>query len=510
MKKFTLNILKDYPIVVSALMLGLVFQREILGLLVFIGLAPFLSFLENTRQSKFFKSWLGGFLFSAIVIHWFLANSPSAWAGISGWETKIAHIFVWLGSAAIFGLNWGLFAWLFRLIKTGGAFDFLTIPSAWILGEYFKALLFSFFFWGQGAALGPYWTFGHLGYAAPQFFLAGRLVGLYGLSFMIVLINLVFLRLIKKTADLKTVFAVAASVALLVAGGRALIGGEGTTKIRVAALQLQSQSRADIFWLQDIINQKKVEGVLPLDVFVAPENSRLFPNFKEKEMFQSLLNKTGVSVSSAYKFDELGRRFGSISYQAASGRLISRQQKTFLIPAGEFMPKNLEWFFRLANPKLLQRFNQLRKIERGADEERLVAYGGLRLAALSCSGVIAPSFYRNLTKQGAQILINSASQEIIRGSEAFHGQIKSMALWHAVANARPFVQSANGGFSYLIDKDGRFIGRSDKIKDDIIVGDLTLENRLTPYSLFGEWMIAAAFLIVLGKIGGLFLNKRKR
>lgn len=472
------------------------FSHGNLFFLAFAGLIPLIRFLEKSEKNEFRLCWLGGWIFSAIVIGWFLANSPENWIQVRGWPIKFAPVFVWLESSLVLGLGWGIFGWLFFHLKKGGAQNLFAVPAAWIAGEYLKGWIFSVFSWGSGASIGPLWTFGNLGYAALPFLAASKLVGLYGLGFLVVFVNLALWKFFRGDIGRKKILAIAAAIIILPALGGYFYPSSGRT-IRAAAFQLQPDSAADVGWLEEIAARKNSGGLLPADIVVAPENSLLFPNFSEKEILKSLLKPEGALISAGYRFNDEGQKEGRIVYQNYGGEVVADQRKTFLIPTGEFLPKHLEWLLRLIKPETIAEFQKTRGVSSGRNEERPVEIGGLKIAALSCSAIIAPVIYQTQAARGADALVNSASHEIIRNSGAFNAQIKMMVRFIAAANARPLIQSVRGGFSYIVDKNGRIAASTEKIQDDLISARVEAAGRLTPYSRFGEWVLMAAFLILV-------------
>lgn len=112
-----------------------------------------------------------------------------------------------------------------------------------------------------------------------------------------------------------------------------------------------------------------------------------------------------------------------------------------------------------------------------------------------CSSIISPLDYRQFTKSGATVLTNSASLQIFGGTLMFNREQKSLARFMAIANARYFLQSANGDKAYAIDHNGQtrsqISGHS--------TTDVTVQNnsKKTIYTQLGEWLVWTGGVVAL-------------
>jgi apolipoprotein N-acyltransferase len=110
---------------------------------------------------------------------------------------------------------------------------------------------------------------------------------------------------------------------------------------------------------------------------------------------------------------------------------------------------------------------------------------------------MSPEFYNQLAAQGASIFTNSAALDSMGVSPLFHLESKTMNKLSAIANARPFVQSAKGGPAYIINKDGKIYSYDDNNEGGVALASVEANTTRTAYSYLGEWVVALSFVITI-------------
>ncbi|MEK7179897.1 MAG: nitrilase-related carbon-nitrogen hydrolase [Patescibacteria group bacterium] len=494
----------------SALLFALSFETPYLWWLALIGLIPFLIFLEKvqalnvnskTHQQKdaLLGGWLMGSIFFALVFRWVLYAFPGDWAGLSNSLTSVPLFAIaWLIISVVVGFSSALFGFFALKFPT---YPIFIIPSIWVLSEYVRAWLFSLFSWGQGATLGPYWSFGNLGFTLidTPAILWSRIIGLYGVSFLVILINcLIFRFFIKK--DIKIVllipflliiFFLPKILFFITPEKKVLSVALVSTQIR---LGFSGEKEFGALW-HDSLESNKISPVP--DIVVFPEGARLFATNDAENVFLGEIfsdkKKPGLIITSDIVSTSEGLK-EQIIYRNQKGELVSIQGKSFLIPAGEYMPFVLKSFITLFKDRLtLERFTTLRTRIKSEEIEKPVVFGETQIGTLLCSGITSPLLYRSLSNDGAEILVNSASQIIFQNHPFFLLQAKTLARFQAIANARPFLQASNGGQSFSIDSNGRVINQTNSFKNQILIVSVSPSKIKTPYTRFGDWP-----LIVIG------------
>lgn len=503
----------------SALLLSLSFEEPFLWWIALTALVPFLTFLQilknehaNAYRNAFFGGWIFGFVFFSFIFRFVLYSFPGGWAGVANtFSAGFLFAIAWLGLSLFVSLSFALFGVLslkfFRILPLA------ILPSLWILAEYLRSVLFGIFTWGPGATLGDYWTFGSLGYVfidTPIVFWS-RLVGLYGLSFLVVLVNILFLRILKK--EFYLIFPLAISTFfLLFAPGLLFLKEPETKTIRIALVHTNillgslNGEGFNLLWEKAVAKENKFEQP---DIVIFPEGGNLFSSDSEQTLLKNIFSekgKDGLVITSASVADTQGVREQMI-FRNQNNEILSVQDKTFLIPGGEYFPVVLKIFLYLQDKTLFERFVSSRARIPGDISEKPISFGETKIGALMCSSIVSPAPYRSLTNEGAEILVNSASQIVFRNQPFFLRYMKTMARFHAISNGRPFLQASNGGQSFLIDSKGGVVEETSSFGNQILFVKAFPSRVKNMYVRLGDWPLIAALVLVICSI---FRSRRFR
>lgn len=166
--------------------------------------------------------------------------------------------------------------------------------------------------------------------------------------------------------------------------------------------------------------------------------------------------------------------------------VFARRQKARLIPAGEYLPYAAEYILKATHSQtMLANFKVQRQLQPGTVKAAPVDIGnGIVVGSGVCASVIAPEDYRHMTKNGANLLTNSAALGIF-DSPIFDLEHGGLAKFMATANARPFVQSSSDGYAFALDHNGKTLTR---IKPGTAAVTIHTNTKKTPYTLIGEWV----------------------
>ena len=501
--------------VISAILLGLSFEKPYLWWIALFGLTPFLIFLEKIqssdsdvktarkRRDALLGGWLFGFVFFALIFRWVLYSFPGDWAGLHNSLTSVSLFGIsWLMISIVVGFSFALFGFLALRFGTRSIF---VIPSIWALSEYLRAWLFSLFSWGPGGSLGPHWTFGNLGYALidTPAILWSRVFGLYGASFIAVFINVLIFRLVIKRNIRAVPFLI--SVIILFFLPKIIFVDKQEEKLLNVAL-VHTEIKLGFLGEKNLIlllEEAKKSGEISEkpDIVVFPEGARLFASDNaEKTLLERIFpdkEKAGLIITSDIISTKQGLK-EQIIYRDQQGKLLSIQDKSFLIPAGEYLPLVLKGFITFfQDPSFIYRFDILRTRIKGKEAPKPVPFGDTRIGTILCSGITSPLLYRSLSDDGAEILVNSASQIIFKNRSFFLSQVKTMARFQAIGNARPFLQASNGGQSFLINSRGKIVAETASFKNQILFVKVSPSKDKTFHTRFGDWPFVIGVLVLI-------------
>jgi apolipoprotein N-acyltransferase len=113
-----------------------------------------------------------------------------------------------------------------------------------------------------------------------------------------------------------------------------------------------------------------------------------------------------------------------------------------------------------------------------------------------------PGLNSNFVREGAEVLVNLTNDSWSRrDSSQFQHHVA--ALFRAVENRVYLVRSSNAGVTSVIDPKGQVVaGPLPTFQEGYLIYDVPLAKKrvLTPYTLFGDWMVAVLSLLLLGEL----------
>ena len=466
------------------------------------------------------RIWAVGVVFFAITVSWIYRINATDLLS----DPWLRWLFLFITLAAIvlvFSIGFLFFAYLIRKLKISlqNPISFVLLPAIWIVGEFIRSFLFSVITFGSGASLGDYWNFGNFGFGASitPLVYAGRLVGFYGVSFLVLLLALAIFQLLFGKLKKQAI------IALFVVG---LVPALGFLIYRVP-VDSKNANVGLVFIESDFTIKDKYEvplkqsilqksSVSP-EVLIMPEYSGFLekedPQPEDQEISNILFknNPDGKIFSSQSVYADEGR-YNSVVMLDKFGTKLEAQNKQFLIPAGEFIPYVFQGILLASgNPSLLNGHKNEKSLLKGAEPAKPIVVGDISYGVLACSGAIAPGYYRQLSKDGAEVLVNTASIASMGLQGFYFEQSKQMARFIAVSNSRSFLQSAKGGQSYIIDRNGKFVLESQGKDTQYFDYNIKSDSTMTLYTFMGEWMIFASGLgiIIYGYIRYVGFSKSK-
>ncbi len=179
---------------------------------------------------------------------------------------------------------------------------------------------------------------------------------------------------------------------------------------------------------------------------------------------------------------------------------LQAQDKYRLIPGGEDLPYLVRIGLRATGQVgTLNYFSYAKGVIRGPKQLEPFEVGdGVKVGAAVCSSIIAPQDYRWLASRGANVFSNSASLGIFQGSPVFFLQQRSFGRFMAVANARGYLQSANGATGYAYTHNGELLTLFSGIDSQVVT--VQTNSRHTFYTKTGE-LIPWSGLLILAYLG---------
>lgn len=433
-----------------------------------------------------------GLVYFGLIISWMFTIRTAEIA--QGIAVKFVAVSAGLIMTGSFALGFVLFVWLYRRLglRLTQRRALWMVPALWIVTEYLRAIIFSIVSMGPGGRIGPYWTFGNLGYfiAETPLGFAARFGGLYLLSGLGALLFVAGYQSWKKRDPLPLLIVASVAGMLSFAGYYIYRIASGPTRtigtVRYAYKQEATQYSNESY---SILEQVPDES---LDILVLPEYSHYFEEARDEDIprVQRIMRRDdGLVIHSAREnIQSLGHNM--LTFQAPNGQVLNQQEKWFVVPAGEYVPYIYQVILAYAGQeRLLLDFNNQKSVNRGEKVETPYVFDGVSYGAHACSGVIAPEFYNQLAQAGANVFSNSAALDTMGVSPLFHIESQNMNRLAAIAHAKPFIQAAKGGPAYIIDHNGQLIGRNYELGGGVVAADVQANSTKTVYTYLGDWVI---------------------
>lgn len=482
--------------------------------LLFISLVPLWSALSigqekvSSGQSSLTITTLFFAPFFLVVMSWILDINVQRLVGVSHWLaillsfTSLLLSVIVLTSAmlpGIYALKW---IQTKRLLGTGQTIAL--VAFIWVLSEWLRSVIFSVFLYGKGATIGDMWNFGSVGLAfmnTPLRFIS-PLAGLYGVAFVIIVCTLVFYYAL--ITDFNKNIVRAAGLLVLLVGVVAYAG------YKFPGVDKTPLSRAEA----SVFEQTDTESISPADfeikngqkdkkdVIVLPEGTYFYEqiNYEALKSIRDRLTSNGIVLGVKYR-EDLSREAAILALDD-QGRVVANQGKRLLIPIGEYLPWAAEVLLRLTmQNNSTESFNKNRAIQQSQDGSQVIK-GKIPVGAVACSGILDRAVFRRLSNEGAQVFTNSASLSLFADSKNYLKQSYQMAAFHAVANKRAYVQSSNGGASFVLDPSGNYIVKPVFDNEDIFEDfSFAPVGKRSLYTVLGEWVLAAGAIFICILIG---------
>ncbi|HQL00245.1 MAG TPA: apolipoprotein N-acyltransferase [Smithellaceae bacterium] len=474
------------------------FPKFGLGFLSWIALVPLFVALRGMASigRSFLLGWIAGFLAHIGLLYW-IAYVAVHYGNLS----YITGSAVMLLLAAYLSLYTGFFA--AGIVCFRGRIPlWLSAPVLWVCLEYLKSYLFSGFPWAN------------LGYSQYQnlaFIQMADLTGVYGISFLIVLLNVALYGIIRKRS--KSAYALAGCVMLLWAAAYTY----GFVRIQQIESFVHEGRPVEVSLIQGNIDQSvkwnpsfqeetlKIYETLSLQakhsggLIVWPETAVPFLFSGQGDYsrrVRAVAQKTGnhLLFGAMSYADQKGETdfYNSAYLLSPTGEVSGKYDKVHLVPYGEYVP------LRDVFPFVRALTAGIGDFARGEGYKPL-AMNGEKIGVLICYEAILPHAARTYKTQGAGLLVNITNDAWF-GTTSAPYQHLSMAIFRSVETRLFLVRAANTGISCVVDPKGRIVANTDIFKQDRISAQARFLSISTVYARFGDWFPAGCFALIAGMI----------
>jgi apolipoprotein N-acyltransferase len=501
----------------SGILLFLIFPKFNCSILAWVALVPLLIAIEGEGPKvSFGLGLLAGFVSFLGILYWIAIFS------IPGLVLLALYLALYIAFFCLL-VN-------FAVKRTPGfPLMIVCVPSLWVSLEFLRTFIFSGFPW---AALGC------SQYLNIPLIQIASFSGVYGISFLIVLVNAtiayVILEVRGQKPEVRRVILPVGLVVLVIiscfvygwlitsgsslarTGHSAPSGGDlaesGTSGLKIAIIQgnIDLPEKWDPAYKDIVLNtycrlSRKAAKKKP-NLIVWPETTVASPLKHDPESLATILD-LARSTKAYIIVGSLDWAYGEEYYNSAflispRGRIVQQYNKVHLVPFGERVP------LRDRLP-ILARFVE----SRGGggfvpgDELTIFDIGADRFGCLICFEGIFGILVQKFVKQGAQFVVN-ITNDAWYGRSAASYQHFTFSIFRAVENRVPVVRAASTGISAFIDRYGRIEEYEDIFVERVLVGDIILSKSKTFYTKFGD-IFSWLCLTLSGTMMGLVLFRKR-
>lgn len=479
---------------------------------IIFSLALFALGREQVARRRFLLGYLLGICilggaFFAIFWH----ALPLDWAVDA--PIVVQYFFVglaWFLATTVGALPMGAWSYAIPYLSFGSWRDYISIPSLFVLCEWFSACLMEFGMSGSGSLQGPHFGNGFIGLTIADAVLPlqlSALGGVYILSFTIVATGLFFSRVISHTqvTTLLLGLGLIASVTTASHYLAELPFAEGT--FRVSALSTDVPPLRGVAADESAVHSEAIHTLLTTtpksDVVLVPEATDFIAYAQRHRISLHNLLQGAVIIDSGKIPVSEGYSFRRVSYlDTESGRL-TFSYKRFLVSTGEYMPYIFMPFEHISSA--VRELAHSRRFLSGPSSP-LPLIKNVRSVALSCNEIFSPVLYQEASHEGATVFLNIASHTWYQHSYSVFLQTQRAGRIRAAESQKPLVVANNRAPAYALDRYGRTIQETPFGTPAVISVAITPNTTQTPYGRLGS----AVLLLPFGVVAATLIEKNRK
>lgn len=496
--------------IASGMLIAASFPNPGFSFLAWVALIPLLIALEESSPREAFRVGLTcGITAYALILYWL--NIVFTHYGHLPWAVSIPVYLLLVLWLALFYAASTLLARLGEMIGIKTAF---TLPIAWVAFDFIRSFLFSGFAWAM---------LGHSQYRTLPLIQIADLAGVYGITLLIVLANIVLHRALRAVSGAGVPYPVKSALILLMLlfatlfyGFNSLNGTETTSTNPLRVALIQGNIPQDVKWSPEF-RQRTIDTYERLtrdaskggvDLIVWPESA--VPFFFQDEPVQAErirnlareLNACLLFGSPAHELRNGKSTFLNSAFMISPrGETIGRADKLHLVPFGEYVPLgNILTFIN----KLVVGIGDFAPGERAVTLDT----GRTKLGIQVCYEIIFPELARQYVQAGARVLVAITNDAWFGRSSAPYQHL-AISTFRAIETRTPLIRAANTGVTAIVDQNGHIRTMSGLFVEAYRTGEIQPGSGQSLYLTIGDLPAWLCVLVTAG-IALLAWIKRKK
>jgi len=432
----------------------LAFPPADLGFLAWVALVPlFLAASGGAPRAAFWLGYLWGLAAYGGILWWMTAFGPPVWI----LTTMLFATFPGVAMLAI--------AWVERDHK--GPWVFLAVAAVWTAAEFLRS---------QGPMGFPWALLGATQHRALPVIQVAAFTGVYGVTFLVVLVNAAWAAVITRRATLPAI-ATALALGGAIAWGLFALRQPVPVSFVAAVIQPNFSTRAPALAQQQLQTLRQLTHEAArrgATLVVWPETASptdILANPAVLAAIQTWVRADRVSLVATSL--ENGRTNSAFAF-APSGAFTGRYDKIRLVPFAEAGEEHGRAYTVLQTPPA-------------------------RLGVAICFESIFPPIARRYARDGATMLAVITNDGWFAGRAA-SAQHAALAPFRAIEEGRYLLRAGNQELSAIIDPRGRVVGGLPSRARGVLASRVAALSGLTPYARYGDVFGWAAALLAVAAL----------
>lgn len=435
-------------------------------------------------RQAFWIGWLFGLGYFGIGVHWIYYSLHLFGAAIAPLAVLLTLVFVLV--MTVFPATCA-YLWARSRVPTSPIGNAVLFAALWVLAELLRGKIMNGFPW---ILVGYSQTSGPFGSLAP-------VVGVYGLSFIVVLVSSAAVVFAKGPSRITTgAFAIIAAPIFL-ALIMNLVHFSEPVKEPLTVRMVQANIAQEMKFSQERLTQSlfdytqmtQQDGISEVDLVVWPETA--IPTYfdhvdKVLRPFVQSMDEQGIDVITG-GFQRDGDKVYNAVKQLGGEQAV--YQKRHLVPFGEYMP--LRFLLDFAAKFIII---PMADLTAGVGPHIPLTLQGVEVGISICYEDVFGEEMRALLPS-AQMLVN-VSNDAWFGNSAAPSQHEQKARMRAREFARPMIRVTNTGISAAIDYRGNVLGRIEHNTTGILDVRVQPRSGYTPYARTGNWPVFILCIII--------------
>ncbi len=480
--------------IISAILMGLSQQPWSLGFLAWFSLFPFFLIIEEqtTYKGIFKYSFIWSFIYHLIFFFWISDNI--------GLDSQILRYLIMILVVLVLTINiftiYGIYFYLKRKLN----FSIISLPFIIVSIEYVRSLGF----------YGSAWN--SLAYTQTDFLIISQIIeytGIFGLTFWIVLLNVLILNLYSKI-NFKNMFILVIVFLFPWISGSILktnykINGD---KIKIKLIQpniaLEEKRRSLRGSLNKLINLSKKPSNHIADLIIWPESSISGNFYKQDNYNKNLSPKMNDFLKNSRSILVAGAdlRVNNSRYNSAllfkSDSIISIFNKQKLVPNVERTPD----IFNMIGLNI-----GLTNFDIGTDMN-MFWINETKFATMICIESVFPDLTRKFVNQGAEFITYIVNDGWYPRNPQLD-QHADRCIFRAIENRRYVARCANTGVTMVVDSYGNITEKIEFNKEGVLEAEIISSDKKTFYTKYGDVFSIFNIIIIVIMIIKSSISRRK-